>query len=618
MELQKKVLLGGCLLASSISLMGCSDSEPKAKPSTAFTVDVTSDAPDAALGDGICATAQDTCTLRAAVQEANVFEGSVTITLGEGVYGLALGADGEDSGAEGDLDITNDVTVIGAGYDKTTVSGNELDRVIHIITKDGKQPSVALENLTISSGKSSGDGAGIYSEGHLTLNASRVSGNNADGNGGGIFVTEDASLTLTEGSIDSNNAGDEGGGIYSESDVILDNVTVSDNQAQWGGGGIYVDAGIDIKDSNIRKNSSTRGGGGVYGSAYGGATAIIENSHFEKNTTKGNGGGILWDGVLSISKTSVKGNTANLNPIERGSQPAGGGVFYTGNDLDLKGSDFSGNSAGFGGGLFINSDKNGESKLTLKDTIFSDNNAAYTRKKGYRTWPAGKGGAVFIGSVDVVEGTNLVFQNNKSNRSGGALYSNSGSSIFNSLLFKGNSAEYGGAIFSGGASELLRNATITGNAASSAGGGVLNGAGLLTLENVTLASNSTEGDGANLFNGDKGSTLKLANTIIASPSGGANCAGTISSMGHNLEDDGSCSFKVPTDISGQAASLGSLNDNGGFTQTMALNAGSPAIDAGSNSVCPASDQRDYLREDGACDIGAFEFNASSGSALVAK
>jgi hypothetical protein len=53
--------------------------------------------------------------------------------------------------------------------------------------------------------------------------------------------------------------------------------------------------------------------------------------------------------------------------------------------------------------------------------------------------------------------------------------------------------------------------------------------------------------------------------------------------------------------------LGALADNGGPTQTRALSSGSPAIDAGNNSACPAADQRGILRpQGGGCDIGAYE------------
>ena len=54
--------------------------------------------------------------------------------------------------------------------------------------------------------------------------------------------------------------------------------------------------------------------------------------------------------------------------------------------------------------------------------------------------------------------------------------------------------------------------------------------------------------------------------------------------------------------------LKDLADNGGPTLTMALSAGSPAINAGANG-CPATDQRGEIRE-GQCDIGAYEYKVS--------
>ncbi|MCA9978928.1 MAG: hypothetical protein KC413_24375, partial [Anaerolineales bacterium] len=53
--------------------------------------------------------------------------------------------------------------------------------------------------------------------------------------------------------------------------------------------------------------------------------------------------------------------------------------------------------------------------------------------------------------------------------------------------------------------------------------------------------------------------------------------------------------------------LGALAENGGPTQTRALSSGSPAIDAGNNAVCPATDQRGIVRpQGGGCDVGAYE------------
>jgi hypothetical protein len=93
------------------------------------------------------------------------------------------------------------------------------------------------------------------------------------------------------------------------------------------------------------------------------------------------------------------------------------------------------------------------------------------------------------------------------------------------------------------------------------------------------------------------------NTIIAN-NGLADCPdGPIDAGSRNLESDNTCGAAAFTASPG----LGPLQDNGGATPTHALLPGSPAVDAASSVVCPATDQRGVTRPKGAgCDIGAFE------------
>jgi hypothetical protein len=89
---------------------------------------------------------------------------------------------------------------------------------------------------------------------------------------------------------------------------------------------------------------------------------------------------------------------------------------------------------------------------------------------------------------------------------------------------------------------------------------------------------------------------------------------SVTSGGHNIDSDGSCGLTDPTDLPNTDPMLGPLQDNGGWTQTHALQLGSPAIDAIAPGACSVTrDQRGVWRPadgDGGggvlCDIGAYE------------
>src|SRR5579862_2370328 len=176
-----------------LGLTSCFIFLPHAIQAATFTVTDTADVIDAHPGDGICetATGNGICTLRAAIQESNALAGSDTVNLPAGTYTLTIPGTDEDMSASGDLDITDDLTIIGAGQRSTIVDGNGTDRVFHILQKR----SVAFLELTIRNGDAistatptgyQGIGGGILSFGDLQLNNVTVSGNHAYFNGGGI------------------------------------------------------------------------------------------------------------------------------------------------------------------------------------------------------------------------------------------------------------------------------------------------------------------------------------------------------------------------------------------------------------------------------------------------
>ncbi len=189
---------------------------------------------------------------------------------------------------------------------------------------------------------------------------------------------------------------------------------------------------------------------------------------------------------------------------------------------------------------------------------------------------------------------------------GGAISNNNGSilTVSNSTFFQ-NTADFGGGLLNI-STATVTNSTFVENSAITAGAiGQL--AGSLTLRSNTLWANvSTQyagSDGAGLHSTG---TLNFSNNIIANSSGPDCFFQSPSTNTNNLIEDGTCSPALSGD-----PLLSPLADNGGPTMTMALQITpslSPAIDAGAN--CPPSDQRGEARDDGACDIGAYEADLS--------
>jgi large repetitive protein len=139
----------------------------------------------------------------------------------------------------------------------------------------------------------------------------------------------------------------------------------------------------------------------------------------------------------------------------------------------------------------------------------------------------------------------------------------------------------------------------------------------LTLLNDTVADNHSDRLGGGIAAGGAGKVL-LKNTIVArntvnAGGHGRNCRGRVRSLGHNLEDGRTCGRRRGGDIRGPDPALGRTRNNGGPTDTRELLRRSKAINRGTNSGCPRTDQRGVRRPKGRrCDIGAFEFNPRGG------
>ncbi len=165
-------------------------------------------------------------------------------------------------------------------------------------------------------------------------------------------------------------------------------------------------------------------------------------------------------------------------------------------------------------------------------------------------------------------------------------------------------------LVSGGAELTLKKLTVA-NGSADFGGGIHN-AGTLEVSNSTFSENSAANGGGGIRNFD---TATLRNTIVAySPSGG-NCSGTITDGGYNIDDGTTCGFSEANNSQPSTdprLDPDGLQKNGGPTKTIALEKGSPAIDAipKRTNGCGEEireDQRGVKRPQGkGCDIGAFE------------
>ena len=324
---------------------------------------------------------------------------------------------------------------------------------------------------------------------------------------------------------------------------------------------------------------------GSDGTAGAGCTAGGAGSDGLGVVDAGRGGGVFNSGTLILDAVTVMGNVA-------GAGGAGGNAGASGCDGG------SGGQGGYGGGVY------NQGALSVTASTFKGNQAGRGGAGGAGTAfnPAGSG--VGAPGVDGSGGQGGL---------GGGIFSESGRLTVSDSTLADNLAGVGGAGGgmmgagggggSGGALAVVsgpsevRNATVADNGVGSGGA---------SPAGVTAAS----GSGGGLFVESSGTAddLSLRNTIVAS-NNGLDCASSPGSAilngGYDLSyGDRTCpgAHRNPR--------LGPLQDNGGPTETLAIAAGSPAVDGipGGTGGCPATDQRGVRRPQGrACDIGAFEF-----------
>ena len=316
----------------------------------------------------------------------------------------------------------------------------------------------------------------------------------------------------------------------------------------------------------------------------------VSGSHF-LNNQNGQGSAIASLGPMTVSDSTFESNSPNS-----------GTVVNAGIGSTITGSRFISNTAQLAAGI------NNIGDLAVVSTTFSGNTAV------------SDGGAIlnatnpFFGGVSQLEVRASTFTNNRSMDEGGAIANTDALFVQHSTFVGNSSAEGGGAIMvynnppSPDATAVITNSTFSANASATQGGAIFSN-GSLTLNNSTLTGNTADDTGGGIRSGN--GSLTLMNTIVANSTGGDCTKGfdsTVTATTSLIEDTGAdaCGITTRANVIGVDPNLGPLADNGGLTQTHALMAGSPAIDAGDNDTCETLDQRYFGRTDGTCDIGAYE------------
>jgi hypothetical protein len=325
-----------------------------------FNVDATFDDIDANPGNGICSTGGietgefDACTLRAAVMEANALPGDDTIILPAGTYSLTEFGKFDNSGFEGDLDIHESVTIVGAGSTLTIIDASALkDRAIDILPPPAARATPILANNASISGVTIVGGTAPLTEGTSA--------------GGGGLRNRDT-LILSDCLVTGNTAQftEGGGGVLNEGTLLVDNCDITFNNADQtddGGGGVLSYGAATILDSLISHNSAvnTLGGGGGLANE---GTMLVERSILDTNAaddSESGGGGIVHAGQeLVLRDSTIIGNSASVAFQNCGSMAGGGGIsliadfaFVSGTTIDgnITAADCEGQPNG-GGGVY--------------------------------------------------------------------------------------------------------------------------------------------------------------------------------------------------------------------------------------------------------------------------
>lgn len=320
-----------------------------------FVVDSTADAVDAAPGNGVCAAAGGACTLRAAVLEANALAGADRIEIPAGDFVLALAGAGEDAAATGDLDITDDVEIAGAGVDATRIHGDGADRVFDVRPSPGFL-GVTIRDLAIEGGRlvdAAGAGVRHADDGTLLVESTRFTENlvlgasTSEGAGGAIASNGIGDLEVRASRL-ADNAADRGGALFVNGSLALLDSTLTGNAARTGAAlATYGNAAIE--QTTVVDNASSAGCAVFVATD----TTFVRNATFSGNPgncvfTVGPPAALTFEHVtihanpvtdaLSVGGVVAFSNSVIANPALTGECTSGGTILSTGGNLDSDGS----------------------------------------------------------------------------------------------------------------------------------------------------------------------------------------------------------------------------------------------------------------------------------------
>jgi CSLREA domain-containing protein len=516
------------------------------------------------------------------------------------------------------------------------VAGGALFVGIPVATVTTSLPNVSLTNVAFlrnraihgaptAAGFENG-GAAILGDpavkvGTVSITGSRFVGNSA-ASYGAVRIANASSVTISQTLFASNtatgsaaiNAGRGGAGQINNisGNVSLTNVEVSGNtaNAERGGLGILTVGGsVTVTDSGFIGNRAL-------GSRIGGLEISTDN--------------LTASACLGTSKNAVTLNGVSIRGNLAVTGTGGFRVFCSGavtiNDSEIVGNivdDAPPSGAGIGAGAgFINDN----TSVAMTNVLVADNETYSTTNNGF--------GVLKVSSNNSFTGTRLTVRNNFASENEGGISLTPGAAsrlheISNSAFYGNRAKSIMALLLNNTGDYIVRNSTFAGNGSITTGGSVVSinpnsssGTNMVTLENLTIARNG--GNDAPLGVGTFGggtpnASISIKNTILGQYQFGTGAPPVINAIGgvsynivNSLIEN---NFGVPSGICGVNgvtcnldAKLESLNNNGGNTSTLALRAGSPALDAGA-SVSITTDQRGagFPRVVGAAvDIGAFE------------